>query len=78
MSLINLLITISKVISDFLLYKKMDKDIIKYILTSNDINKNNISKEKQIHKFFDDNYYKNPNNQIKFLIYQNQPILLMK
>ena len=61
MSLINLLITISKVISEFLLYKKMDKDIIRYILTSNDINKNNISKEKQIHKFFDDNYYKNPN-----------------
>ena len=71
MSLINLLITISKVISEFLLYKKMDKDIIRYILTSNDINKNNICKEKQIHKFFDE-------TQIKFLIYQNQPILLMK
>ena len=59
MSLINLLITISKVISEFLLYKKMDKDIIRYILTSNnDItqNNNNISKEKQIHQFFDNNY----------------------
>ena len=36
MSLINLLITISKVISEFLLYKKMHKDIIRYIITSND------------------------------------------
>ena len=59
MSLINLLITISKIISEFLLNKKMDKDIIRYILTSNNINKNNISKEKQIHEIFDNNYDKN-------------------
>ena len=37
----------------------MDKDIIRYILTSNNINKNNISKEKQIHEIFDNNYDKN-------------------
>ena len=61
MSLINLLITISKIISEFLLNKKMDKDIIRYILTSNDINKINISKEKQIHKVFDNNYGENRN-----------------
>ena len=59
MSLINLLITISKIISEFLLNKKMDKDIIRYILISNNINKNNISKEKQIHEIFDNNYDKN-------------------
>ena len=33
-SLINLLITICKIISEYLLYKKMNKDIIRYILTS--------------------------------------------
>ena len=46
MSLINLLITISKVITEFLLYKKMHKDIIKYIITSNNnIKENKIGKE---------------------------------
>ena len=64
MSLINLLITISKIISEFLLNKKMDKDIIRYILTSNDINKINISKEKHIHKVFDNNYDENRNKHI--------------
>ena len=64
MSLINLLITISKIISEFLLNKKMDKDIIRYILTSNDINKNNIAKEKQIHEIFDNDYEKNRNRII--------------
>ena len=42
----------------------MDKDIIRYILTSNDINKINISKEKQIHKVFDNNYDENRNKHI--------------
>ena len=42
MSLINLLITIIKEISEFLLYKKMNKDIIKYIITNNNIKKNKI------------------------------------
>ena len=45
-SLINLLITISQVISEFLLSKKMNKDIIRYILTTNNKMKKNIS-EKQ-------------------------------
>ena len=35
MSLINLIITISNFITEFLLYKKMNKDIIRYILTTN-------------------------------------------
>ena len=45
-SLINLLITISQVISEFLLSKKMNKDIIRYILTTNNKMKKNTS-EKQ-------------------------------
>jgi len=45
MSLINLLITISKVVTEFLLYKKMHKDIIKYIITNNNIKENEIGKE---------------------------------
>ena len=46
MSLINLLIAISKIITEFLLYKKMHKDIIKYILTNNNnIKENKIGKE---------------------------------
>ena len=58
MSLINLLITISKVISEFLLYKKMNKDIIKYIMISEKIKNNNriiitYPREKQIHKTFE-------------------------
>jgi hypothetical protein len=44
MSLINLLIAISKVITEFLLYKKMHKDIIKYILSNKDIKENNQGK----------------------------------
>ena len=45
MSLINLLIAVSKIISEFLLYKKMHKDIIKYIITNNDIKENKKGKE---------------------------------
>ena len=45
MSLINLLIVISKVVTEFLLYKKMHKDIIKYIITNNNIKENKIGKE---------------------------------
>ena len=45
MSLINLLIAISKIISEFLLYKKMHKDIIKYIITNNDLKENKIEKQ---------------------------------
>ena len=44
-SLINLLIAISKVITEFLLYKKMHKDIMKYIIINNNINENKIGKE---------------------------------
>ena len=58
MSLINLLITISKIISEFLLNKKMNKDIIRYILTSNEIKENNISKEKEIHNIIDNKFKK--------------------
>ena len=39
-SLINLLITICKIISEYLLYKKMNKDIIRYILTSKEKKEN--------------------------------------
>ena len=46
MSLINLLINISNVISEFLLYKKMNKDIIRNILTSDE--KKKIKREKII------------------------------
>ena len=34
----------------------MNKDIIRYILTSNETKNNNISKEKQFHKIFDNNF----------------------
>ena len=44
MSLINLLISISKVITEFLLYKKMNKDIIKNIIINNNIKENKIEK----------------------------------
>ena len=44
MSLINLLIYLSKVITEFLLYKKMNKDIIKNIITNNNIKENKIGK----------------------------------
>ena len=53
-SLINLLITISKVLSEFLLYKKMHKDIIRYIMSSNKIKKNN-NILIQSHKIFNTN-----------------------
>ena len=46
MSLINLIITISNLISEFLLYKKMNKDIIRFILTSK--NKKKIKRKKTI------------------------------
>ena len=46
MSLINLLITISKIVSEFLLYKKMHKDIIRNILTMNE--KENYIKRRNI------------------------------
>ena len=45
MSLINLIIAISKGITEFLLYKKMNKDIIKYIITDIDIKRNNKGKQ---------------------------------
>ena len=52
MSLISLLITISKVITEFLLYKKMHKDIIKHII----INKEKeIIPQKKLKKIFDIN-----------------------
>ena len=56
MSLINLLIAISKVITEFLLYKKMHKDIIKYIISNKDIKENNqgkqiISNKKNLRKY---------------------------
>ena len=46
-SLINLIISICKILSEFLLYKKMNKDIMKNILS---LNGNNIPREKQFHK----------------------------
>ena len=46
MSLINLLLTISKIVSEFLLYKKMHKDIIRNILTMNE--KENYIKRRNI------------------------------
>ena len=64
-SLINFLIIIGKTISEFLLYKKMNKDIIRYILTSNEIKNNNISKEKQFHKIFENNIDIEMNKNIK-------------
>ena len=59
-SLINLLITISNLISEFLLYKKMNKDIIRFILTSNNKKKINRKKsiflnEKIFHQVFENN-----------------------
>ena len=65
MSLINLLITICKTISEFLLYKKMNKDIIRYILNSNEIKNINVSKEKEFHKIFDNNCEIELNNDKK-------------
>ena len=58
MSLINLIIAISKGITEFLLYKKMNKDIIKYIITDIDIKRNNkgkqvISKKLKLKTIFD-------------------------
>ena len=50
MSLINLLISISKVITEFLLYKKMHKDIIKYIITNE---KKEFIPHKKLKKIFD-------------------------
>ena len=60
MSLINLIIAVCKVITEFLLYKKMHKDIIKYIITNNDIKDNNggkqiIQKKLKLKKIFDIN-----------------------
>ena len=62
MSLINLLIAICKVITEYLLYKKMHKDIIKYILINKNNNeiKENISKGKKLKKIFD---FDNNNNE---------------
>ena len=68
MSLINLLITISKVVSDFLLNKKMNKDIIRNILTikeekeNNSELKNTFIKEKAIHQMFESENNKKENN----------------
>ena len=58
MSLINLIITITKIVTEFLLYKKMHKDIIRNILTLN-IEKKNIKekiikeKNKAFHQIFE-------------------------
>ena len=49
-SLINLLISISKIITEFLLYKKMNKDIIKNIITNE---KKEIIPHKKLKKIFD-------------------------
>ena len=46
MSVINLLITISQIITEFILSKKMNKDIIRNIITSNPIKDKNVEKEK--------------------------------
>ena len=43
----------------------MNKDIIRYILTSNEIKNNNISKEKQFHKIFENNIEIEMNKNIK-------------
>ena len=50
MSLINLLITTSKVITEFLLYKKMHKDIIRIIITNKE---KEIIPTKKLKKIFD-------------------------
>ena len=47
-SVINLLITISQIITEFLLSKKMNKDIIRNIITSNPIKDNDMEKEKNL------------------------------
>ena len=71
MSLINLLITTSKVITEFLLYKKMHKDIIKYIISNNDIKENKREKEifqneSIINKYSQKtNFYSNQNQLMK-------------
>ena len=52
MSLISLLITISKVITEFLLYKKMHKDIIKHIIINEE---KEIIPQKKLKKIFDIN-----------------------
>ena len=71
MSLINLLITISKIISEFLLNKKMNKDIIRYILTPNEVKENSITKEKEIHGIFDIKFKKQKNQIDKNKIDKN-------
>ena len=69
MSLINLLISISEVITKFLLYKKMNKDIIKHIITNKE---KEIIPQKKLKKIFDIN----DNKKQKFdkKIEQNQII----
>ena len=52
MSLINLLISICKVVSEFLLNKKMNKDIIRNIITINDDEKHIFSKGNKLNKIF--------------------------
>ena len=52
MSLINLLISICKVLSEFLLNKKMNKDIIRNIITINDDEKHIFSKGNKLNKIF--------------------------
>ena len=53
MSLINLLIGISKIITEFLLYKKMHKDIIKHIITNKE--KESTPNKLKLKKIFDIN-----------------------
>ena len=81
-SLINLLITISKIISEFLLYKKMHKDIIRYIMTSEKIKNNNriiikIPREKQFNKIIEMNYNTEKSNS-KQIIEENNNIEMSK
>ena len=56
MSLINALFSVCRLISEFLLSKKMNKDIIRYIMTQDKIKKTNISKEKVYNNTYINNY----------------------
>ena len=68
MSLISLLITISKVVTEILLYKKMHKYIIKNIITNK--GKENIPNKLKLKKIFD--IYDNKVEKFEKKINQNQ------
>ena len=75
-SLINILITISKIISEFLLYKKMNKDIIRYILNSKE-KKENVRKKviffkDKLFKQIYENDDKSKNNLVEKSIKENK------